>query len=1212
VIASSIRLPPTLMNHREMPRPRKIVPPIFEKCHSGWRIATHLSSSHCQLTYNLLLVAPCITATLAPNLTAAGRITTVTTLSRSSARAFGTTSAARSALTDTLLGGLRKLAQRHEKTEDDNIAVHTPDRPVGPPLEGARPRLYVPAKEAEESPSKASPAPSSNPTRRCPIVKYPLFEPDLSHRQQGSPIATHKRIAPLYPMSYTVQLLTAPTADTPGTTLMLQTSKQHYIFGSHAEGTQRAMTQMGARMSKVQDFFITGRMEWQNVGGLVGMALTLADSASTAYASSMEGWQKAGKKSQEPPARPKLNVYGPPNLKHTLATCRRFIFRKGVPIHATEYGDVPPEKNEQGELLPSWQDENIKVWAIPLKPSPKERDVKEAGLLARARASYERSGNNFEELQAPEGESEKERELRYERIRSAVVGYMFNSNWNFDTLAEHHISEVETGTAMFVRNPDTNRLEPYVGPKPGGTDPLPDIKVLTRTPWPGAKVMALPPTAPAPESISYIVCAHDARGTFNPKRARELGIKPGPQFGILSDGGSLQNDKGETITSDMVLGPGKVGQGVAILDVPSVEYLDSLAGRQELQSDHIVNRIRVVFWILGPGVSGHPKLQQCMQKLDKVEHIISSVDDCPNNLALDSVAAQTTRLAQIDPARYQIPFFDNTFLPQKSLYGLESNGRQGDSPKSTVADRGIAYNLMPSFASKPNVPPRLDTEAIKSEVDPEIISLAKAAQESVRNDHEALTAWRQLLARPDTEVFTLGTGSALPSKYRNVSATLLRVPGIGNYLFDCGENTLGQLQRVFSPDELVEVIKNLRMIWISHLHADHHLGTASMIKAWYKLVHNGVPTDERPTTGASLVQKASTFGLSVVSHDGMLKWLAEYSAVEDFGFSRILPFLLQPGEAGSDSGSRLKLLSSTNSPQIHQYNAVVLEPNEYEPILGLTDIQACYVQHCYGAMAVSLTFPRSASDPETVTPLKVSYSGDCRPSKNFAKIGRDSTVLIHEATFDDELSGDAKAKKHSTTSEALGIGAQMGAKAVVLTHFSQRYQKIPVLQTVQDGEQEDNLLDTNAMEDVKHEDEHDGDDGGVPTDAAATGPEDKPRETAIRRVASRGPALPSDKPQPPGLRHQPSSTHDLERVVKVKAKDMKVAISFDYMRVKIGEIAQMERFNEALERLLIKEVDEVEVEEKSSPLNKNGKKTSEDELGAEGKTPKKKKSKRNN
>jgi ribonuclease Z len=88
---------------------------------------------------------------------------------------------------------------------------------------------------------------------------------------------------------------------------------------------------------------------------------------------------------------------------------------------------------------------------------------------------------------------------------------------------------------------------------------------------------------------------------------------------------------------------------------------------------------------------------------------------------------------------------------------------------------------------------------------------------------------------------------------------------------------------------------------------------------------------------------------------------------------------------------------------------------------------------------------------------------------------------------------------------------------------------------------------------------------------------------------------------------------ELARVVKVRNRDMKVAIAFDYMRVKIGAIIQLEKFNEALSELLVKEKDEdaiaVEsVDGEGGKINKNGKKTSGDEAGGK----KQKKSKRNN
>jgi ribonuclease Z len=59
--------------------------------------------------------------------------------------------------------------------------------------------------------------------------------------------------------------------------------------------------------------------------------------------------------------------------------------------------------------------------------------------------------------------------------------------------------------------------------------------------------------------------------------------------------------------------------------------------------------------------------------------------------------------------------------------------------------------------------------------------------------------------------------------------------------------------------------------------------------------------------------------------------------------------------------------------------------------------------------------------------------------------GRGSDLLIHEATMEDELLGEAEYKLHSTTSQAIEVGLRMGAKFTLLTHFSQRYAKLPLL-----------------------------------------------------------------------------------------------------------------------------------------------------------------------
>ena len=77
------------------------------------------------------------------------------------------------------------------------------------------------------------------------------------------------------------------------------------------------------------------------------------------------------------------------------------------------------------------------------------------------------------------------------------------------------------------------------------------------------------------------------------------------------------------------------------------------------------------------------------------------------------------------------------------------------------------------------------------------------------------------------------------------------------------------------------------------------------------------------------------------------------------------------------------------------------------------------------------------------------------PTPFLAVVGKDCDVLIHEATMDDDLLDEAIIKRHSTTSQAIEMGKSMNAKHTILTHFSQRYAKIPVIK--------ENLFEVNSV-----------------------------------------------------------------------------------------------------------------------------------------------------
>ena len=224
--------------------------------------------------------------------------------------------------------------------------------------------------------------------------------------------------------------------------------------------------------------------------------------------------------------------------------------------------------------------------------------------------------------------------------------------------------------------------------------------------------------------------------------------------------------------------------------------------------------------------------------------------------------------------------------------------------------------------------------------------------------------------------------------------------------------------------------------------------------------------------------------------------------------------------------------------------------------------------HCWGAQAVSLTFP---------TGFKFSYSGDSRPSKTFANIGKHSTVLLHEATFDDELKDEALAKKHSTTSEAVAVGVAMRARRIILTHFSKRYQNIPST----------SALDTRGVE-MEDAEEIDDPSSGMdqPVDESIS-PASPPSPTTSRTTIDNLLNVIDDTPSRPPSESQPqphtgamtspssSSTNALAQILasninptpRPALNDMRIGVAFDHMRVKVRDIMHLDRFTPALMEL---------------------------------------------
>lgn len=234
-------------------------------------------------------------------------------------------------------------------------------------------------------------------------------------------------------------------------------------------------------------------------------------------------------------------------------------------------------------------------------------------------------------------------------------------------------------------------------------------------------------------------------------------------------------------------------------------------------------------------------------------------------------------------------------------------------------------------------------------------------------------------------VFFLGTGCALPSKYRNVTAILVQTHAF-SYLLDCGEDTLSQISRTFGS---LDVLRTLNFIFISHSHADHHLGLVAVLG------------------------KAKEYGVRVkVFAPVCVKEFVDMFFDEDVCdfYSTREAVLMKRAfeESGSpkDDVERFFLKFDVD-----------------------VDITVCGVTHCVDSCGIRV-------DTEDLT---LAYSGDTCADAFVKVLAADCDVLIHEATFSDELTERASATKHSTVSDALEVWRFSRAKKLVLTHLSQRY-----------------------------------------------------------------------------------------------------------------------------------------------------------------------------
>ena len=297
------------------------------------------------------------------------------------------------------------------------------------------------------------------------------------------------------------------------------------------------------------------------------------------------------------------------------------------------------------------------------------------------------------------------------------------------------------------------------------------------------------------------------------------------------------------------------------------------------------------------------------------------------------------------------------------------------------------------------------------------------------------------------ELIILGSSAAIPVRERNLPSTALKYKN-ELLLFDCGED----LQRKFVEAGL-KFNKSLKIL-ISHFHGDHIIGLPGLLFR-FGLNHRTAPV--------TIFGPRNLF-LYLFIHKKILGLKANYpiSIVEiDNENKKLIIFE--------------SLDAEIPSKEVDLKNDIIFESDKYT--LKYTEVNHSVLTFAYSFLekprhgkfkperAIELGIPKSTLwkklqegeiieyEGKTIDPFKegivgpkrtgrkVTYSGDTIPCENLIELGKDSDVLIHEATFSKEHSDIAEEKMHSTSVDAATDAKKMGAKQLILTHISSRYQE---------------------------------------------------------------------------------------------------------------------------------------------------------------------------
>ncbi len=268
------------------------------------------------------------------------------------------------------------------------------------------------------------------------------------------------------------------------------------------------------------------------------------------------------------------------------------------------------------------------------------------------------------------------------------------------------------------------------------------------------------------------------------------------------------------------------------------------------------------------------------------------------------------------------------------------------------------------------------------------------------------------------ELTFLGTGSGVPTAKRGHSAIWLRHEG-DVMLFDCGEGT--QLQIIKSGLNFMKINR----IFITHWHADHWAGIIGLLLTMNlegrkePLYIYGPEADRFVRDIRDLGYWGTGFKLIAedVPYEG--DDITEVLNTKDFEIKSVPVDHTVPAVAYSFS----------------ELDTVNVDIKKAEKLYGLKQGPMIGKLKKHGEIEFKGKKITLKDVGYTKTGAKIAYSGDTRPCASIVKLAEGADLLIHDATFAEEVED----RMHSGAKEAARAAKRAKVKKLILTHFSRRY-----------------------------------------------------------------------------------------------------------------------------------------------------------------------------